>query len=763
MKNDLVPKLLVPLAVVVLVGPAIGALAAERDEVTEKFEVDPLDWPTWRGPEQNGISRETGLVDRWNPKGGEGSNLLWKSAELAGRSTPIVMRGKLYTIVRSKPGTPTEGERVVCVDAATGEFLWENSFNVYLSDVPDFRVGWSSCVGDPTTGRVYVLGVCGYFQCLDGDTGKTLWAHSLHEKFGLLSTYGGRTNVPVVFEDLVIISSVVIGWGDTPEAGLMAKPAHRFMAFNKQTGEIVWFDGTRLIPYDTTYSTPTVTTLGGQAALVFGSGDGAVWALQPRTGKQIWKNQFSRRGLNVSPLVVGDVVYMGHSEENPTGNRMGAFVAIDGRSSGDLTEKPLWRLEETMVGKCSPIFIDGRIYAADDGGKLLILDAKTGERIARKSLGAKMRSSPLYADGKIYLCTHDSRWYILEPTESGVKVVHKMRLPNNEESDASPIVSHGRIYLSTSQHLYCIGNPEHTSSASPRPEPPQETPVSEDTTPAQVQLVPCEVLLRPGERQRFTVRLFNARGQFLGETTEGSFALAGPGEITASGEYVASSDAGHTATIVTCKVGEATGKARIRVVPPLPWKFDFDEADDVPLTWIGGRVRYVLRDVDGQRVMVKRDEIPTRPGAKPTKLGTRSRLWMGQDDLSDYTIQADVQGQVKDGKMPDVGLICQRYTMELKGASQELQIRTWGTVLRMAQTIPFEWQPGVWYTMKASATVDGGRALVRGKVWPRGSQEPDDWTITAVDESPNLTGSPGLIGNTKDAEFIMDNITVTKN
>ena len=70
---------------------------------------------------------------------------------------------------------------------------------------------------------------------------------------------------------------------------------------------------------------------------------------------------------------------------------------------------------------------------------------------------------------------------------------------------------------------------------------------------------------------------FNARGQFLGETSEGSFALAGPGEITASGEYVAASDAGHTATIVNCKVGDVTGTARVRVVPPLPWKFDFDE------------------------------------------------------------------------------------------------------------------------------------------------------------------------------------------
>ncbi len=60
-------------------------------------------------------------------------------------------------------------------------------------------------------------------QCLDGDTGKTIWSHSLSEEFGLLSTYGGRTNVPVIFEDLVIISAVTTGWG---RAGRTRAPLH---------------------------------------------------------------------------------------------------------------------------------------------------------------------------------------------------------------------------------------------------------------------------------------------------------------------------------------------------------------------------------------------------------------------------------------------------------------------------------------------------------------------------------------------------------
>ena len=307
---------------------------------------DAEDWPYWRGPYYDGVAYETGLIQDWDPAGGTGSNVKWQRDDLGSRSTPIVMNGKLYLLARAEPGTPREGERVVCLDAQTGATLWENRFNVYLSDVPDTRVAWSSCVGDPTTGRVYALGVCGFFQCLDGDTGQTLWSYPLHERFGLLSTYGGRTNFPILCDDLVIVSAVVIGWGE------MAKPAHRFIAFDKMTGEVVWLRGTRLLPEDTTYSAPVLTAFNGQKALVFGSGDGAVWALQPRTGEKIWNFRLSRRGLNVPPLVVGDIVYMGHSEENMEGTTMGAVVAIDGTGSGDITETgKLWQVDELMAGK----------------------------------------------------------------------------------------------------------------------------------------------------------------------------------------------------------------------------------------------------------------------------------------------------------------------------------------------------------------------------------------------------------------------------
>ncbi len=292
-----------------------------------------FDWTNWRGPQQNGISTERNLPDDWNPDGGDGSNLVWKREDLGTRSSPIVMDGKLYVLCRDQPGTKQEAEKVVCVDAATGETIWENRYGVYLTDVPAERIAWSAVVGDPESKSVFALGVCGLFKCLDADTGEERWSHSMHEEYGVLSTFGGRTNFPIVHENHVIISAVVIGWGD------MAKPAHRFIAFDKRNGQPVWFNGTRLLPEDTTYSSPVLTAFNGEAAMVFASGDGAVHAFQPRTGKPLWFYNVSSRGINTTPLVVGDRVYCGHGEENLDDTRMGALFALDGTLSGDITTR----------------------------------------------------------------------------------------------------------------------------------------------------------------------------------------------------------------------------------------------------------------------------------------------------------------------------------------------------------------------------------------------------------------------------------------
>lgn len=726
---------------------------------------DPLDWPMWRGPHQDNSSTETGLVDSWDPQGGEGSNLIWKSEELGSRSTPIVMKGKLYTLVRDQPGSEVEGEKVVCVDAATGKKIWEHRFNVYLSEVPDTRVGWSSVVGDPETGRVYAQSVCGYFCCLEGDTGKLVWDHSLHEEIGLINTYGGRTNFPLVFEDQVITSAVIVGWGDEPKYGRLAVPAHRFIGMDKATGEIRWLSGTSLAPYDTTYSTPTIKVIKGQQVMVFGSGDGEIWAMQPRTGKTLWHFPLSlQSGVSVSPLVTDDGrVYASHSEENTFGNSMGAVVCIDGSMTGDLTGKEIWRQFEIMAGKASPVMLDGRLYIVDDRAKMFVFDPQSGEQIAKKALGTSMRSTPLVADGKLYTCTNGGVWYVLKPTEDGLEVVHKLRL-DGDESDGSPIVSHGKIYLPTSVAVYCIGDPNAKSSSTPAPKAPQEKPVAEDDKPAQAQLIPYDTLLRPGETNQYKVRLFNGLGQLLKEApaSEVEFNVDGPGSVDENGNYTAPNDNRHQVALVTCKVGDLASTARLRIVPPLPWNFDFSEGD-VPLTWVGGRVRYVVRENDGERFIVKKNVLPT-PKDPKNKLGTRSQMTMGPIDLSNYTIQADFALDAINDRMGDFGLTNSRYTMTVRAMSGKVRMYSWSPHdYRTFAEADFQPEANKWYTMKLEVVPQGDHATVRGKLWPRGEAEPNGWTLEMVDKAPNLHGSPGLFGKSDIAELFVDNIKVFAN
>ena len=783
-------------------------------------------WPDWRGPDSDRHAPGTGFVDSFDPE--KGTNVLWTSEEAGGISTPVILDGRLYTLVRHKPGTPEEAEKVLCLDASTGKKIWENVFNVYLSDVPSERVGWSALVADQATKTIYAHGVCGAFSAIDAETGKTKWNRSLHEEFGFLSTYGGRTNIPVVFEDLVIASAVVTGWGDT------ARPAHRFLGMDAKTGEVRWMNGTKELPEDTTYSTPSIADFGGQAALVFGSSDGSVWNFQPRTGKAVWNFKLSRRGLNVPPLVDGTTIYMAQAEENLDNTTMGSVTAFDGTAippaapapqapaagappaapagpSGpntDITTVAVkWQKKGVMDGRAMPVILGDRIYFIDDGAKVFAFDKQTGEPVGKpqKLLGTIVRGSPLVADGKLYVCSTGG-WHVLTPTADGLKFVNRMRLSDEDEVTASPIAWNGRIYLTTGKRLLCLGNnPEAkpaTDAVTTTPQKVARATAASPGEPSWVQIVPAEAQVAAGGTVKLRARLFDAAGRFVKESPAEFSATVGA--VAADGTYTAPAGK-HAAAIVTAKVGKLAGKARIRSMPPLPWKFDFEEIalekdaktgvlkGEPPLPWIGMRHRHVVREVDGSKVLVKITTIPK---------GTRSQGWIGPIGLHDYRIQADFRaaesGVGKPGdpatpaaagdaanpagsdaeafakafgnpaalekaRMPDMGLIAQRYTLDLMGASQQLQLRTWPpqVATHFSKTVPFAWEAGKWYTLVLEARTSADGAVLRGKVWPRGEEEPAAWTIEGVHADGNLQGSPGFFGQSKDSEIFIDNVSVT--
>jgi outer membrane protein assembly factor BamB len=713
--------------------------------------VRAADWPDWRGPARDGVSQEKNLPAKWSPSG---ENLLWK-APYGGRSGPIVMGDRVY-LQNSVGARETLQERVVCFNADTGKLLWEHRFNIYLSDVPPHRVGWASPVGDLTTGNVYVLGVGGTLLSLSKD-GKVLWERSLGEDFGLLTTHGGRTVSPIIEGDLVIVSGVTFGWGD------QARGAHRFMAFDKKTGETMWVSSPNIRPYDTTYAPPIVADVAGTRLLIQGGSDGHVHALKPQTGELVWKYEFSKRGINTGAVMYGTTAILTHSEENLESSEMGMIAAVDATARGTVAKEQIkWSVKGWQGGFSSPVIDGDRVYQVDNGANLAAFNLGTGKQLWLQNLGTIQKASPVLADGKLYVGTENGKFFILRPSATGCEILDEDQLGTTAQPEAiigSAAVSYGRVYVVSDSALYCIGkktalgavamdaNAGHTRANE-----------AAHGTVAHVQVVPTELILKPGESVQFRVRLFDERGRFIREEQNAAWSLEQLRGDVAKGKYTAASDAVAQAGQVKAAVGEVSGAARVRVVPPLPWAESFDSlavGNAIPAHWANATGKYVVREMDGNKVLVKTTE--------GSSLMTRARSFMGPTDWANYTVEVDVRATEKRRQRGDAGVIAQRYTLVLFGNAQKLEIAPWQPETARTASVPFAWKADTWYRMKLQVeNLPDGKVRARGKVWAVGEAEPSAWTIEHLDPIPNRQGSPGIFAGAL-AEIFFDNLKVYSN
>ena len=199
-------------------------------------------------------------------------------------------------------------------------------------------------------------------------------------------------------------------------------------------------------------------------------------------------------------------------------------------------------------------------------------------------------------------------------------------------------------------------------------------------------------------------------------------------------------------------MGGSKATSRVRVIAPLPWLEDFEQVDldTFPTHWIGAGSKFFVRQDGNNRILVK----------PPVKRGlNRSVVFIGTPEMSDYTIQVDLKGSKNKRRIPDMGLVANRYILDMQGIHQRLQVRSWSSDLRMAKHVDFEWDVNVWYTMKMQVKVDDGQAKVKGKVWVTGQVEPNEWSIEVVDPLANETGSPGIYGYSS-AEIHYDNLEI---
>lgn len=796
------------------------------------------DWYQWRGPEQDGVSREKNLPDKWSP---DGDQVVWHN-EIGGMSSPIVMNGFVYTFTRVgevpagnessptfDPGPHTQ-EALVCVDAKTGKTVWQHLENMYVTDDPFHRLGWSNPVGDPKTGRVYGLGAQNELVCLDGKTGAVIWKHQMTEEYGMITTFGGRTPSPAIDEDQLFITGVSFGWGEN------FRSTHRIFAFNKDNGELNWTADSPGIPVDAPYGTPVIGVINGVRTVVFNGGNGGIHAYQSRTGKHLWSFIASKRGMNCSPIILGDMVFASWDLDNFQSTKLGGVACLDGSHVEKGSPKVVWRRDGIEAGFPSSTIWDGVLYVATDSAVVYAFDEKTGEILWHKVCGTGGKASLVAADGKLYYPEANGRVWILKlngknKPEVLSHVDVEKKIGREYTIFGSVAISDGHVYLQAANETFCIGEKEPKVESDPIPPLPPEAPVSAESEASILQVRPADVLLRPGQKQSFTVFAFDGMGRALGEkkaekwsvgqltlppspprpkelmrpspfsVAQGTVPATAPttkpaeapkpappttqpttgptlignlkGEVDDAGTFTAAKGPPQGGAVIAT-IGKLSGQGRVRVLPPLPWKIDFEQSPigKPPLTWIGAGMKFSVREnPDKNKVLVKLTDIP---------LFARARTYFGAEDMHDYTVEADVSVKetVYDDngtsvhKIPDVGVIDQRYILELKGANQTLGLHSWPAALprneeepglAIHRTIHFDWKADTWYHLKLTVAQEKDKAVARGKAWAVGAPEPKEWNIKLEDPTPNRNGSPGLWGFSNDHEIYYDNILVTDN
>ncbi|MFN3169045.1 MAG: PQQ-binding-like beta-propeller repeat protein [Phycisphaeraceae bacterium] len=772
---------------------------------------------SWRGVHQDGTSPATGLPTRLAIEG-EGANLRWRF-DTPGRGTAAIAEyndgPRLYAL-----GYPGSGadllETIYCMDPETGEVLWQKGYADFISDIVYNRYTIGGPTVDPQTGHVYIQTSPGLLIALDRD-GNELWQVSLLEQYGKLTFPNGRTGVVTIDGDLAIVNCISSNWGSEGPA------RNRFYAFHKGTGELVWSSTPGVGPpflSDSSFSTPYIENRNGYRVFYAGTGCGNLVCVNAKTGQPMWRYQMSFGGVNASPVVYDnatpddpsdDLVIQVHGKENIDDTGRGYMIAVkadaalDARRRGD---KPLqldksfvaWRNDDVSMFTSSPTLVDGVVYQCTIEGLLVAIDAATGETLWEKKFGIdQLHASPVFADGRMYLAMWHDGMYVFTPTREGPKDIEQLKFDDDELLIGTPAVWNGKVYLHTTKTLYCFGNASGgrlasaTDGAAAAPGPPTA-----------LLLQPAEFLLKPGEAVNYDTRSQRDRKPLVQAIDSAGHAtptdLSGlklepfipptarvkvklDAEVHAfeslhtnrdgTSDYgkaiVASNRNAPSAGAFKASVGDLSGTARGRILPVPPYEKDFedaeldetDETDGVkyaypPLPWLGARLKWQVRedptDPDNQVLAKTLDRV----------LFQRSMIFMGHPDESGYTIRADVMsdGNRRGGSV--VGLICQRYIIALDANKGVIEVSS--NPNRVQITEDFSFKTKTWYTLKAKVVADAdGGGTVYGKAWPRGEDEPADWSIAAKVPNVHTQGSPGIYGFSPQSRHrvYVDNVKVT--
>ncbi len=370
------------------------------------------DWPQWRGPNRDGLSKETGLLKEW-PEGGPA--MQWKADGLGeGYSSVAVANGYVYTL-----GDLEDGCYLIALSDDDGQIAWKTKIGE--------RGGHKRYKGPRSTptvdgDQIFTLNQHGTIACVQREGGDLLWSVELEDDLGGKMMSGWRySESPLVDGNKVIC---------TPGGN-----KGTVVALDRKSGETLW----RTTEWTDTaaYSSVIVATIHGKRQYVQLTGR-SVAGIEPDTGKLIWKaDREGKTAVVATPVVSGDIVFVTSSYG----------VGCNGFRIGSD-----WSTEEIYASKAIANHHGGVLLLGDhvfgsSGGTFRCLEIESGElNFNARSIG---KGATVYADGHFYLRSESGPIALIKATTDDMIEVSHFDQPSrtDERAWAHPVIANGKMYL----------------------------------------------------------------------------------------------------------------------------------------------------------------------------------------------------------------------------------------------------------------------------------------------------------------------------
>ena len=392
------------------------------------------DWPQWRGPQRDGISSETDLLQSWSA---DGPAVQWRTPLGNGFSGISIANGRVFTMFAQG-----DDEFAICLDAEAGAERWRHRTGPYYKETQGGDGPRSTPTVDGET--VYVLGATGQLFALAAASGTPIWEKDLVAEFGSEVPRWGFSTSPLIEGDLLLVEAGGHDGNFVVDMAIDRTTAVTAVALDKNTGTTAW----TALSEKMSYSSPIAFTAAGTRQLAYLTAY-SLTGLAPEDGRIYWSYPWKTR-YDVSAatpvFIAPDRLFISTSDGNG-----GAVLQI--KSDGDsLAVEQVWQNNKMKNHFGTSVLYENHLYGFDDS-ILKCLDAETGAE-KWKTRGYN-KGTLIVADGQLIVLGEEGQLGLVEATPAAFREKSKAQILNSR-CWTVPSLADGRLYIRDESEIVCL-------------------------------------------------------------------------------------------------------------------------------------------------------------------------------------------------------------------------------------------------------------------------------------------------------------------